>query len=72
VLTPERRPRAYAEHLEIAEAIKKRDPAASGRAMEKHLDSVMRELLAASDKYPEAFAKDALDATAPVESRNAS
>jgi GntR family transcriptional regulator, rspAB operon transcriptional repressor len=72
VLTAERRPRAFAEHLVIAEALKKRDAEATGRAMEKHLDSVMRELLACSDKYPEAFAKDSFDTTAPVEKRNAS
>jgi GntR family transcriptional regulator, rspAB operon transcriptional repressor len=72
LLTPERRPRAYAEHVEIVEALKTRDPAASGRAMEKHLDSAMRELLAASDKYPEAFAKDAFDTVTLVEKRNAS
>jgi GntR family transcriptional regulator, rspAB operon transcriptional repressor len=72
VLTPERRPRAYAEHLEIADALRKRDAQAAGRAMERHLDTVMKELFACSDKYPEAFAKDSFDATAPVEKRNAS
>jgi DNA-binding GntR family transcriptional regulator len=72
VLTPERRPRAFAEHLEIAEALKKRDAVASGHAMEKHLDSVMRELLTCSDRYPEAFAKDTFETAALVEKRNAS
>src|SRR5262249_208159 len=52
VLTPERRPRAYAEHVEIAEALKKRDALAAGRAMEKHLDTVMQELFACAKKYP--------------------
>lgn len=71
VLTPERRPRAYAEHVQIAEALKQRDALAAGRAMEKHLDTVMQELFATSDKHPEAFAKDPLDA-ALDERRNAS
>jgi DNA-binding GntR family transcriptional regulator len=72
VLTPERRPRAYAEHVEIAEALKKRDALAAGRMMEKHLDTVMQELFACASKYPEAFAKDSFDGAAPVETRNAS
>ena len=72
VLTPERRPRAYAEHVEIAEALKKRDAVAADRAMEKHLDTVMQELFACANKYPEAFAKDSFDAAAPIETRNAS
>jgi GntR family transcriptional regulator, rspAB operon transcriptional repressor len=70
VLTPERRPRAYAEHVEIAAALKSRDGTAAGRAMEKHLDSMMRELNAASHKYPEAFVKDVPET--PDEKRNAS
>ena len=72
VLTPERRPRAYAEHVEIAEALKRRDALAAGRAMEKHLDTVMQELFACANKYPEAFAKDSFDGATPVETRNAS
>jgi GntR family transcriptional regulator, rspAB operon transcriptional repressor len=71
LLTPERRPRAYAEHVEIAEALKQRDPEAAGRAMEKHLDTVMKELLACADKYPEAFAKDPFETAAPLEKRSA-
>jgi GntR family transcriptional regulator, rspAB operon transcriptional repressor len=71
VLTPERRPRAYAEHVRIAEALKRRDPVAAGRAMEQHLDTVMQELIACSDKQPEAFARDSFD-SAPGERRNAS
>src|SRR5215813_8316715 len=72
VLTPERRPRAYAEHVVIAEALKRRDALAAGRAMEKHLDTVMQELFACANKHPEAFAKDSFDGAAPVEARNAS
>ena len=71
VLTPERRPRAYAEHAQIAEALKRRDAAAAGRAMEKHLDTVMQELFACSDKHPEAFAKNSFE-SAHGERRNAS
>ena len=71
VLTPERRPRAYAEHAQVAEALRRRDAAAAGRAMEKHLDTVMQELFACSDKHPEAFAKNSLD-SAHGERRNAS
>jgi DNA-binding GntR family transcriptional regulator len=71
LLTPERRPRAYAEHVEIAEALKRRDPEAAGRAMEKHLDTVMKELLACANKYPEAFAKEPVEAASPLEKRNA-
>jgi DNA-binding GntR family transcriptional regulator len=71
LLTPERRPHAYAEHVEIAEALKRRDPEAAGRAMEKHLDTVMKELLACANKYPEAFAKEPVEAASPLEKRNA-
>jgi GntR family transcriptional regulator, rspAB operon transcriptional repressor len=71
LLTPERRPRAYAEHVEIAEALKQRDPDAAGRAMEKHLNTVMKELLACADKYPDVFAKEPVEAVAPLENRNA-
>jgi GntR family transcriptional regulator, rspAB operon transcriptional repressor len=71
VLTPERRPRAYAEHVQIAEALRQRDVLAAGRAMERHLDTVMQELFATSDKHPEAFARDSLDSTRG-ERRNAS
>jgi GntR family transcriptional regulator, rspAB operon transcriptional repressor len=72
LLTPERRPRAYAEHVVIAEALKRRDPVAAGRAMENHLEIVMKEFFACADKYPEAFAKDPVDAAVPFEKRNAS
>jgi GntR family transcriptional regulator, rspAB operon transcriptional repressor len=72
LLTPERRPRAYAEHVVIAEALKKRDPIAASRAMENHLEIVMKEFFACADKYPEAFAKDSVDAAIPFEKRNAS
>jgi GntR family transcriptional regulator, rspAB operon transcriptional repressor len=66
VLTPERRPRAFAEHVEIAEALKRRDARAAGEAMEKHLDTVMQELFACSDKHPEAFARTSVrDASRP-------
>jgi GntR family transcriptional regulator, rspAB operon transcriptional repressor len=71
LLTPERRPRAYAEHVEIAEALKQRDPDAAGRAMEKHLNTVMKDLLACADKYPDVFAKEPVEAVAPLENRNA-
>jgi GntR family transcriptional regulator, rspAB operon transcriptional repressor len=71
VLTPERRPHAFAEHLKITDALKRRDPIAAGRAMEKHLDTVMHELLACSDKYPEAFARVSTGAEL-AETRNAS
>jgi GntR family transcriptional regulator, rspAB operon transcriptional repressor len=72
LLTPERRPRAYAEHVVIAEALKKRDPIAAGRAMENHLEIVMKEFFACAGKYPEAFANDPFDAAIPFEKRNAS
>jgi GntR family transcriptional regulator, rspAB operon transcriptional repressor len=71
VLTPERRPRAYAEHIVIAEALKKRDPEAAGRAMEKHLDIVMEELIACRDRYPDAFERSPPDTVAPMETRSA-
>jgi GntR family transcriptional regulator, rspAB operon transcriptional repressor len=71
LLTPERRPRAYAEHVVIAEALRKRDPAAAGRAMENHLDVVMKEFFACADRYPEAFAKDPVEAAVPFEKRDA-
>jgi len=70
VLTPERRPRAYAEHVEIAEALKQRNGALAARAMEKHLDTVMQELLECSDKYPELFSQDAPAPHAPAERRD--
>jgi DNA-binding GntR family transcriptional regulator len=72
VLTPERRPRALAEHVEIAAALKRHDADAAGRAMEKHLDTVMQELVACSDRYPEAFARNAPHPTPAPARRNAS
>lgn len=71
LLTAERRPRAYAEHVEIAKALKQRDPEAAGRAMEKHLDTVMKELFECADRYPDAFAKEPVEAAVPLEKRNA-
>ena len=71
LLTPERRPRAYAEHIEIAEGLKQRDPEAAARAMEKHLNTVMKELFACADRYPDAFAKEPVEAAVPLEKRSA-
>jgi len=71
VLTPERRPRAFAEHVEIAEALKRHDAPAAGRAMEKHLDTVMQELLACSNKYPESFERASYDSGARTQKRSA-
>jgi DNA-binding GntR family transcriptional regulator len=71
LLTAERRPRAYAEHVEIAEALKQRNPEAAGRAMEKHLNIVMKELAACADRYPDVFAKEPVEAGVPLENRNA-
>jgi GntR family transcriptional regulator, rspAB operon transcriptional repressor len=69
VLTPERRPRAYAEHVAIAEALKRHDPVAASQAMQQHLDMVMQELFACSDKHPEAFARNSVATTVLAERR---
>ena len=53
--TPQRQASTIAEHEHIFEALRARDPAAAGAAMEKHLDMVMTELASFSTTRPDVF-----------------
>lgn len=53
--TPQRQTSTIAEHEQIFEALRARDPAAAGGAMEKHLDMVMTELASFSATRPDVF-----------------
>ena len=53
--TPQRQASTIQEHERIFEALRARDPAAAGRAMEEHLDMVMTELATFSATRPDVF-----------------
>lgn len=53
--TPERQAATIAEHEQILDALRARDPAAAGRAMEEHLDMVMTGLATFSATRPDVF-----------------
>ncbi len=53
--TPQRQASTIQEHERIFEALRARDPAAAGRAMEQHLDMVMTELATFSATRPDVF-----------------
>jgi DNA-binding GntR family transcriptional regulator len=53
--TPQRQASTVREHERILEALRARDPAAAGLAMEQHLDMVMTELAAFSATRPDVF-----------------
>ncbi len=53
--TPERQASTIAEHERILAALRTRDPAAAGQAMEEHLDMVMTELASFSATRPDVF-----------------
>jgi len=53
--TPERQASTIAEHEQILDALRARDPAAAGQAMEEHLDMVMTELATFSATRPDVF-----------------
>jgi DNA-binding GntR family transcriptional regulator len=53
--TPQRQASTIAEHEQIFEALRARDQAAAGRAMEGHLDMVMTELAAFAATRPDVF-----------------
>jgi DNA-binding GntR family transcriptional regulator len=53
--TPQRQASTIREHERIFEALRARDPAAAGRAMEEHLDMVMTELATFSAARPDVF-----------------
>jgi DNA-binding GntR family transcriptional regulator len=53
--TPERQASTIAEHEQILDALRARDPAAAGQAMEQHLDMVMTELATFSATRPDVF-----------------
>jgi DNA-binding GntR family transcriptional regulator len=53
--TPQRQASTVREHERIFEALRARDPAAAGRAMEQHLDMVMTELATFSATRPDVF-----------------
>jgi len=53
--TPQRQASTVREHERIFEALRARDPAAAGRAMEEHLDMVMTELATFSATHPDVF-----------------
>jgi DNA-binding GntR family transcriptional regulator len=50
--TPQRQAATFAEHAAIVKALKARDPDASVRAMENHLDAVMTELVEFVGRHP--------------------
>jgi len=62
--TPERQAATFAEHLKIAAAMRHRDAAAAGRAMEAHLDAVMAELVDFAAAHPDAITADERDTAA--------
>ncbi|MBZ0146783.1 MAG: GntR family transcriptional regulator [Pseudorhodoplanes sp.] len=53
--TPQRQAFTIAEHERIFEALRARDPAAAGQAMEEHLDMVMTELASFVATRPDVF-----------------
>jgi DNA-binding GntR family transcriptional regulator len=53
--TPERQASTIEEHEQILDALRARDPAAAGQAMEEHLDMVMTELATFSAIRPDIF-----------------
>jgi DNA-binding GntR family transcriptional regulator len=53
--TPERQASTIKEHEQIVEALRTRDQAAAGQAMEEHLDMVMAELATFSATRPDVF-----------------
>jgi DNA-binding GntR family transcriptional regulator len=53
--TPQRQASTVREHERIFEALRARDPAAAGQAMEQHLDMVMTELATFSATRPDVF-----------------
>ena len=53
--TPQRQTSTIAEHEQIFEALRARDPDAAGAAMENHLDMVMTELASFQATRPDVF-----------------
>jgi DNA-binding GntR family transcriptional regulator len=53
--TPQRQASTISEHERIYEALRARDPAAAGLAMEQHLDMVMSELATFAAARPDVF-----------------
>lgn len=62
--TPVRQAATFAEHQQIAAALRDRDAASAGRAMEAHLDAVMAELVDFAADHPEAIAGEGRDTAA--------
>jgi DNA-binding GntR family transcriptional regulator len=62
--TPQRQAATFAEHRTIAAALKRHDTDAAVRAMEDHLDAVMKELVDVAGRNPDAVALPASETAA--------